>query len=135
MTTSSTWSFESRLPLGGCGVDLERVARFEPVAADATEGWSLVFSARELAHARAASHPAWALCASFCCKEALTKALRVPFEYAECELLFDPKASEQELCLGPTLRREHGVTGCKAFVQQAEGEQCLAVVYVFGAAP
>jgi phosphopantetheine--protein transferase-like protein len=123
--------------LRGCGVDLERVARFERLAAPDAESWPLVFSAREIDHARSLDDPARALCAAFCCKEALTKALGTIFDYPECELLFDPTSEHQQPLLAPRLRSEHAIADCAVLVRAwGEGDgECLAVVTCFGEAP
>ena len=132
MTTSSTWSFDSGWPLRGCGVDLERIARFERLAGLDAERWPLVFSSREIEHARALGEPARALCAAFCCKEALFKALDAMFEYPECELLYDPSSERQAPLLGPALIEQHGIAACRAFVRPWGEGECLGVLYLFG---
>jgi phosphopantetheinyl transferase (holo-ACP synthase) len=94
-----------------------------------------VFSAREIEHARSLDDPAWALCAAFCCKEALTKALGAMFEYPECELLFDPSSERQQPLLAPRLRSEHRIAECAALVRPWGAGECLAAVTCFGEAP
>ena len=116
-------------------MDLERVARFERLAPPDAERWPLVFSEREIGHARSLADPARALCAAFCCKEALTKALGAIFEYPECELLFDPASEQQQPLLAPSLRRAHGIGECAALVRPFGEGECLAVVTCFGEAP
>jgi 4'-phosphopantetheinyl transferase EntD len=135
VTTSSTWSFDSGLPLRGCGVDLERVARFERLAAPNADRWPLVFSEREIEHARSLADPARALCAAFCCKEALFKALGAMFEYPACELLFDPADERQQLLLEAGLARARGIAASSAWAHPWGEGECLGVVYVFGEAP
>ena len=134
MTTSSTWSFDSGWPLRGCGVDLERVARFERLVPPDADPWPLVFSGRELEHARSLADPAQALCAAFCCKEALFKALGTMFEYPQCELLFEPGSERQRLLLDSGLAREQGIVSSLACVRPWGEAECLGVVYVFGEA-
>jgi len=134
VTTSSTWSFDSGLPLRGCGVDLERVARFEHLVPPDADRWPLVFSGREIEHARSLGDPARALCAAFCCKEALFKALGTMFEYPECELLFDPESDGQQLLLDAGLVRKQGIAASSTRVRPWGQAECLAVVYVFGEA-
>jgi phosphopantetheinyl transferase (holo-ACP synthase) len=135
VTTSSTWSSESGWPLRGCGVDLERIARFERLARPDDERWPLVFSARELDHARTLGDPARGLCAAFCCKEALFKALGAMFEYPECELLYDPATERQTPLLAAALAARHGIADCAAWVKPWGEGECLGVVYLFGQAP
>ncbi len=95
----------------------------------------MVFSARELEHARSLADPARALCAAFCCKEALFKALDTMFEYPECELLFDPDSERQRLLLDPGLVRDQGIVSSVACIRPWGEAECLGVVYVFGEAP
>ena len=118
----------------GCGIDLERIARFDRWADPSAGDRGFLFSERELGHARSLAEPRAGLCAAFCCKEALYKALGSMFEYAECELLLEPRAAEQQLLLAPRLIQEQGIGACTAVVQWPGDEQCLAVVYVFGEA-
>jgi len=83
---SEAWLLDTGLKLFACGVDAERISRFEKLVGE-SRPWPLVFSAREAAHARKTKNPAEALCAAFCCKEALFKALERPFSFPECEVL------------------------------------------------
>jgi len=131
VTTSSTWTFESDLPLRGVGIDVEEVGRF--LRLDAAGGLPLrhVFSPAETAHAQGQRVPARALCAAFCCKEALLKALGEPYEYRDCEMLFDEAAKEQDLCLASELRAEQGVGAARALVRFTDSGECVAVVHAF----
>lgn len=84
-TTFCTWTSDSPLPLRGVGVDTERIDRFgrEPL-----EG---VFGPEE--RRRASGGGEWdavRLCAGFCVKEALWKALEEPYDLRECEVNVEP---------------------------------------------
>lgn len=116
--------------LVGCGIDAEDSGRFLPGAAP--WGWADVFSENELAHARRASDPARALCAAFCAKEALFKAVRLPFAPAECELQLNPSSQEQDVHLSAAIRQQSGISRVVASVMFAEGGECLVTVLVFG---
>ena len=116
-------------------MDLERIARFARLAPPEADRWPLVFSEREIEHARSLADPAQALCAAFCCKEALFKALGTMFEYPECELLFDPTVERQRLLLDARLARAQGIAASSAWVRPWGEGECLGVVYVFGEAP
>ena len=94
-----------------------------------------MFSTREIEHARALDDPARALCAAFCCKEALFKALGAMFEYPECELLYDPACERQAPELGPALSARHDIAACTAWVRLWGPGECLGVLYLFGEAP
>jgi phosphopantetheine--protein transferase-like protein len=130
--TSRTWTFEAPGPLLGCGIDSEKIARFEKVAADETP-WPLIFTPAEVAHARSSADPARRFCASFAAKEAVFKALGAPYNFTDCELLPDFDREEQDLRLAEALRRERGVTAAKAFLRR-EPEDCgelIVVAYLF----
>jgi phosphopantetheinyl transferase (holo-ACP synthase) len=131
----SSWQGKSALPLLGSGVDLERPDRFQRYVDPQADVWPLVFSERELGHARAQLEPARALCAAFCAKEAFTKALRTAFEYTECELLLEPASSHQRLRIADPLAAAQGIVQCDARVAWPTPNECLVVVYVYGKAP
>lgn len=135
MTTSSTWSFRVGLPLRGVGIDLELVARFARLGSPGGDDWPLVFTAEEVRHARRSAAPAAALCAAFCAKEALFKALGAPVEYTEAELLLTGRDEAQRLELSQGLRRAHGIADSRLLVRWPSEQECLAVVYLFGQAP
>ena len=94
----------------------------------------MVFTRRELSHARASAAPAEALCAAFCAKEALFKALGIPVEYTDGELLLQGRGEDQRLELAPALRAAHGIARSKALIRWPNEQECLAVVYLFGQA-
>ena len=113
--------------LSGCGVDGERIDRFEHLV-DQQDPCLLVFTPEEISHAGALDSPAEGLCAAFCCKEAVYKALECPFNFVDCELLFDPACSEQVLHLSPALRNEFDIAEASARVMRAAEGECVAVV-------
>jgi phosphopantetheinyl transferase (holo-ACP synthase) len=131
----SSWQGESSRPLLGSGVDLERASRFLRYVDPQADIWPLVFSERELNHARAQGEPASAFCAAFCAKEAFTKAVRTTFEYTECELLYEPGSERQKLQLSEALSAASGIVEAEALVTWPTPEQCLVVVYVYGKTP
>ncbi len=120
----------------GCGIDAEAIARFRGAGGRAIDPWDAVYTGREADHARGLADPAVGLCAGFCCKEAVLKALGTSLDYRECELFFSPERPEQELRLATSLCREHGIRGWTARVEvsDADGEaECVATVFLFGA--
>ena len=93
-TTFCTWTSDCPGPLRGAGVDAERIDRFrrEPL-----EG---VFGPGErLRASRGDGRDAERLCAGFCVKEALWKALEEPYDLRECEVIADPEADRAEVLL------------------------------------
>jgi len=122
-------------PLLGCGIDAEQIGRFENGDGRTFEPWSLIFTEREVEHARKLDEPALGLCACFCCKEALLKALGTSIDYRDCELLFSIGRLEQDLILSQALRREHGIGSWRARIEveeMADGRECVASVCLFG---
>jgi phosphopantetheinyl transferase (holo-ACP synthase) len=115
-------------PLLGAGIDAEQVARFQRVAATPA-GWDVAFAADEIAYALSQPEPARALCAAFCCKEALFKCLRQPFNYPECVLHYQPGQRDYELELNGQLAQKLGPAQAHAAVwPEDEGREMVAVV-------
>ena len=118
----------------GCGIDAERTERFTKLLQQ-ERPWPLVFTPREVVHACALPDPAEAFCAAFCCKEALFKALPRPFNFTDCELLFDPARPDQTPHLAPSLCREFAVSHASVHVLRPAPGELAAVACVFGEAP
>jgi phosphopantetheinyl transferase (holo-ACP synthase) len=119
--------------LCGVGVDAEPVWRFEKLASD-ERFRHRICSPREAEHLASQERPALAFCASFCCKEALCKALGEAYAFPECECFHRPGASELELVLSPSLRERHGLAGARAgFHERFLGErgECVVEVHLF----
>jgi phosphopantetheinyl transferase (holo-ACP synthase) len=75
-----------------CGIDSEKISRFSSAASDTGHPFPFVFSSSEISHCRGLDNPSLGLCASFCCKEAVRKALARPYNYPDCEAFFDEHA-------------------------------------------
>ena len=91
-TTFRRWTIDAPLRLAGCGVDAERADRFAAMVGESGHPFPFVFSWREIAFARANKQPAACLAASFCCKEAVLKALGEPYDFTQCVFLASPAA-------------------------------------------
>jgi len=131
---SYEWSTQTNLRLLGCGIDSEKFARFAGSAFEEPHPMPLVFSRREVAHARTLPDPAMGLCACFCSKEAMFKALGEPYDFTRCELFPDRWGQRAELRLGEELCRQYGIAESSASVRselEEEGET-VVVVYIFG---
>ena len=132
MTILSTWSFEHTEPIFGCGVDAERTDRFRDCCAPDGEPWTALFTPREVTHNSTLDDPALGFCAGFCSKEALIKALGVPIDYRQCELLLSPPEEVHSLHLAPEFCDEHGVfRGVARVMHHAETRECVVAVCVF----
>jgi len=133
-TKSLTWSFNETLALLACGIDSERIGRFTTWASgkDSAPGW--IFSEAEQKHFAALAEPAHGCCASFCCKEALLKALGEPFDYAACELFYHPGDRVHEIRLDRELAARHGVGKSIAvtLINALDEEEMIVVAYLFG---
>lgn len=129
MTILSTWSSDRAEPPVGYGLDGERIDRFAGCCGPHGEPWALLFTPREVDHARSLDAPAHGLCASFCAKEALIKALGAAIDYRDCELLLRPGEEVHDLQLSPSLCEEHGVSGAEARVLGGGSPaECVVVV-------
>jgi len=114
-------------------VDCEEIARFAPMLAAEAHPMPLVFTRAEVDRARALPAPARALCACFCAKEAVFKALRTPYNFTDCELLLGAEDTA-ELRLTPALAAEHGIGSSTidvCDVEEADGA-VMVVVVLFG---
>ena len=124
-----TFSSESDRTLIGCGVDGETIARFSCYV-DQNDPLPMVFSRKEVEHIRTLPDKALGFCSSFCCKEAVFKALDFPFNFTECELFFVPGQQFQRPVL--SFSQQNNVSDCTAgFFSPRTGEQ-VVVVHVFG---
>ena len=132
-TESLTWSFDERLALLACGIDSERIGRFRAWTSgkDAAPDW--IFSEAERRHFENLDEPARGCCASFCCKEALMKALGEPFDYTACELLYHPGDDVHEIRLDRELVERYGIGKSKAMTltNALDEEEMILVVYLF----
>jgi hypothetical protein len=112
------------------GIDAERVERFARFAS-AGDPRGRIWTPREIAHARALPEPALALCAAFCCKEALYKALGGAYRFPAFEVLHDPGRLWQPVEAAPGLLGARGPSGARALVLpdvRDERGEILAVV-------
>jgi phosphopantetheinyl transferase (holo-ACP synthase) len=133
--TSSTRSCEPRAPLVGCGVDCEAAARFAPMLAADDHPMPFAFTRAEVARARMSPFPARTLCASFCAKEAVFKALRNPYNFTDCELLLSAD-DIADLRLAPALCAEHGIGKATIEIRDVpEADGVVMAVVVLFASP
>lgn len=87
MTIFSTFNYSNRLSLLGAGVDCEKIDRFVSLDKSLDNPLPLVFADQEIIHARKHYTPHLFLCTAFCCKEALLKAAKTPFDLTACILV------------------------------------------------
>ena len=132
-TTSSTWTFEEDVPLLACGVDSEQIERFRGMDLEGNP-MPLVFTDREVARAAASERPERVLCACYCCKEAVLKALKEPYDFADCELILEGAADRERIGLAEALMARRGISRAVArILPEADGEEEVTlVVYLFG---
>jgi phosphopantetheinyl transferase (holo-ACP synthase) len=129
----STWSCDPDGPILGCGLDAERVERFRELGEPGGSPWALLFTDREAAHNLALTDPAAGFCASFCAKEAMVKAVGVPIDYRDCELLFSPPGGVYRIDLSPEFLEEHGISGAVARIMyRGDVRECVAAVWTHG---
>lgn len=65
----------------------------------------LVFTKKEIDHCMRLKNPAAGLCASFCVKEAMLKALRRPYDFTGCEFFFSKYGAGHRLVLSGRVAR------------------------------
>jgi phosphopantetheinyl transferase (holo-ACP synthase) len=92
----------------GCGIDSEIIERFAAFSKD-DHPLPLVFTEKETAYARASATPELMLAVSFCCKEAVVKAIGIPYNYTDCELFYNPCERENIIQLRGDLRDLDGL--------------------------
>jgi phosphopantetheinyl transferase (holo-ACP synthase) len=137
VTTSSTSSSDipPERPVR-CGVDVEETRRFRrflpsaaPAGADGDD--SLLFHPAEIRAALAGPDPARWLCACFCAKEALFKALGEPFNFNELEFLpADPPDWRLHGSLAADGLPGRGKGECRISLRQSP-EECMVTVVFF----
>jgi len=86
---SLTWNYNHHYKFASCGVDAERIDRFLSITRGSDFPMPFVFSAREAKYIQKLANPERGFCASFCCKEALFKALSASYNFPECEFFMD----------------------------------------------
>ena len=129
--TSSTWSFDAPGRLVGCGIDAERPVRFVELAEE-EHPLPLVFTSSESEHARSTRDPPRSLAAAFCCKEALRKALGIPYDWRDCELFWRPGERRLPIRLAPSLIDEHALSDAVAFISASPDDgEVVVVSYLF----
>lgn len=132
-TTSLTWTFSSCCRLVSCGIDSERVGRFRRWSKDGSAFLPFVFTKKERSRCRRLSNPAAGLCAAFCVKEALYKALGRPYNFTDCEFLLGRGRASGSLAVSRGLARDlRGTVPVAKILRPARGH-LTAVVYLLGA--
>ena len=116
----------------GCGIDAEHIERFSRWTGHGAEPPPFIFSPREIGYYRARSDCATGLCASFCCKEAVFKAIGNPYNFTDCELLWEPFKKRYTFLLSAALRREYSISDQKAVVDVKKSGECIVQVFLFG---
>jgi phosphopantetheinyl transferase (holo-ACP synthase) len=133
--TSSTWTFRTSYPVRACGIDCEKIGRFAKWAGPAGDRPpAFVFSEGEIGYVRTLPDPSFGLCASFCCKEAVYKALGESYDFPECELLFDPARETSEVRLSNEVRSKFRIDEAVAMVRRnpLDDGELIVVVYLCG---
>jgi len=115
-------------------VDAERTARFAALDIRRDRPLPFVFSAREVYFLRRARNVPLGLCASFCCKESVFKALGAPYNFTDCEFLYAGEPGFVPIRLARGLCREHRIRRGVAIVRVAGRgvrAEVVVVVYLF----
>jgi phosphopantetheinyl transferase (holo-ACP synthase) len=126
------WSFDPPGPLLGCGIDSEKISRFEQWRTTPPTEVSLLFARPEIIHCQTQIDPRQGLCAAFCCKEAIAKAIGSLYDFTLCRLLWLPRRRQHSLWLDPELSREYGIGTAMARIHMERHGTCTAAVFIFG---
>lgn len=132
--TSSTWNFDSDLSLIGCGIDAENIHRFARILQDDFPQFPLVFTKREIQFILKTPFPEKSMCACFCCKEAVFKALGEPYNFIECELFPDFNQDFNKIHLSPAILKKNQIKKSFCVIKPAIGnnEELVVLAYLFG---
>ncbi len=132
--TSLTWNYEASHKLIACGIDAERVDRFDKYVANDEYPMTFVFSEKESIHFDKLANPATGFCAAFCSKEAFFKAVSRHYNFPECELFLTGNDVWQKIKLSSNLCEEFKIDSAIArinFIYNPSYLECMAAVYVF----
>jgi phosphopantetheinyl transferase (holo-ACP synthase) len=118
--------------LVSCGIDSERIGRFERWASSGAGFMPFVFTKKERSRCARLDHPAAGLCAAFCVKEALFKALGRPYNFTDCEFLLGRGKAKSSFSVSRRLAREfRGFLPVAKILRPVSGH-ITAVVYLLG---
>ena len=108
--------------------------RFEKWSGDKTDFLPFVFTEKERSHCRKMRDPATGLCAAFCVKEALLKAVSRAYDFTDCEFLYDTSQKKSLFSIsGKTGAGMKKIHPAAQLLSPVRG-QMTAIVYLFGAA-
>ena len=113
-----------------CGIDSERIRRFRRRKYNYSDFMPFVFTKRELSHCEKFLDPARALCASFCIKEGLFKALGKPYNFTDCEFFPNISVTGGRLCVSQRLLDKRGTMRPAAMLFDAAPGHITAIVYL-----
>jgi 4'-phosphopantetheinyl transferase EntD len=122
------WSYRTHNTLVACGIDSEQKNRLLPWK---NEPPPFIFSPKEIAYYANHPEPLTGLCFSFCCKEAVFKALKEPFNFIDCELFWDSVQPVQNVILTIQLKNQFHIKESIAYTEIRGDEECVAAVYLF----
>ena len=125
-------TFKSNDKLLGCGIDVEFIDRFARWKLDGIEPSPMIFSSREIEHYSSLTDQSVGLCTSFCCKEAIYKALQRPYNFTDCELFWKPGAKKFTINLSDKLQNEYQITEPLAWVNLNKSGECHVQVFLLG---
>lgn len=92
----------------------------------------MVFSTNEINHTRTLTEQAVGLCAAFCCKEAVYKALGQPFDFTECELFYTPHESLQRPQLSFSENTFPVISDCTIRFMRPTPDELVAIAHLYG---
>lgn len=124
-------TFKSTGRLLGCGIDAESIDRFSRWEHDGIDPSPFIFSPRELEHYSSLADRSTGLCVSFCCKEAVYKALEHPYNFCDCELLWEPTRKKYSITFTDEFLSHHHICDPVAFIDILDSGECIVEVFLF----
>jgi len=131
MTFSKSTCNRTRSHLCGYGIDAEYPRRFSRFTREKEHPLPFVFSPQEWDHARQSSCPEKALCISFCCKEAMYKALDMPYNFTECTFTGATHNGVQPVFCTKSLCERGGFSTAAARIDRCD-TLCVVELFLFG---
>ena len=125
-------SFKTSATLLGCGIDSEQIERFARLELEGTEPPSLIYSRNEIDHCLNLPDSFIGFCAAFCCKEALFKALKEPYDFTCCELLWVPSQKQFQCNLAEKLSKQYKIKNNRVNVEITSDNDCVVSLYLLG---
>ncbi|OHD59171.1 MAG: hypothetical protein A2096_12420 [Spirochaetes bacterium GWF1_41_5] len=119
---------DSSCKIVACGIDTESISRFLPFCRQSINPMPMVYSSYEYRLSLHHKNPAVFLCAAFCCKEAVFKALQKPYNFNTCVLGEITENKYHQLQVSDPVFKEANIDKIFARLFLAPGECSVCVL-------